>query len=383
MISIYDLRIGRICAPAGPPPREDGAVHHVDSGRSALYTILAVLKETRGISEVFVNAYTTDVVHAVIRSLGLELRPLDIDPETLIARWTPPQHGRPFAFIQTGLFGLPAFDAAIMHEVRRLGGFFIEDCCNSLGTRIGVAEAGTLGDAAIFSHRVGKPLSVGGGMLRINMPELDEPVRAFLATCGSETARGWFTSRLRIMADHVAFSPLVLRWIARPLREVQKRTPGLRFLVRGGVVDTLTTVTRDSIRRLHPAHAALIARRRRDYGREVSVKREVGRRLLQLLDGLPLRCFDVGPGSGWNGLFFPVLLLEGDPDTLIAHLRRRGFDATRFHADVPLLSFPGLDRDAFAGTMTVVDRLVCLPSTTRMTGRERALADALREYSRR
>jgi hypothetical protein len=112
------------------------------------------------------------------------------------------------------------------------------------------------------------------------------------------------------------------------------------------------------------------------------VKREVGEHLFKALADLPLHLYAGNGAAAWNGLFFPVLLEQGDPDSLIGHLRRSGFDATRFHAHVPLLSFPDLHRDAFRGTMTVCDRLVCLPSTTRMRGREEALARVVKDYFR-
>lgn len=86
--------------------------------------------------------------------------------------------------------------------------------------------------------------------------------------------------------------------------------------------------------------------------------------------------------EGWNYLFFPLLLGEGDPDTFIEHLRNGGFDATRFHAHVPTLSFPELSRERFPKTFTLVDRLVCLPNSTRMPGQESRLGSVVEEYFR-
>jgi len=83
MISIYEVRLRNIFRgkAGGTDKRLEGMVMF-DSGRSALYAILALLRDERKARTVYVNAYTTDVVHRVVRSLGLEIRPLDIDPLT-------------------------------------------------------------------------------------------------------------------------------------------------------------------------------------------------------------------------------------------------------------------------------------------------------------
>ncbi len=83
MISIYEVRLRNIFrGRAGGTDKRLEGMGMFDSGRSALYAILALLRDERKARTVYVNAYTTDVVHRVVRSLGLEIRPLDIDPLT-------------------------------------------------------------------------------------------------------------------------------------------------------------------------------------------------------------------------------------------------------------------------------------------------------------
>src|SRR5205823_8397138 len=127
-----------------------------------------------GIMSAYVNAYTTDVVHKTLRGAGWSILPLDIDPFTLFPRFDPDTNFHGTVFLHTGLFGFPSFDEAMLQQVRKRGGLFIEDSCNSFGCRIGCHDAGSLGDASFFSFRVGKALSTGGGAIRINDARLEE-----------------------------------------------------------------------------------------------------------------------------------------------------------------------------------------------------------------
>jgi dTDP-4-amino-4,6-dideoxygalactose transaminase len=177
MISIYELRLKYLFARGGDV--NDSALGNFllfDSGRSALFFLLVFLREQSGIKDVYVNLYTTDVVHKTLRRVGCAIHPLDVDPLTLFPRLKGELDFRNSVFLQTGLFGFPSFDEDVLQRVTQTGGLFVEDCCNSFGSWIGQREAGTLGRASIFSFRVGKALSTGGGALRVN----DEDLRAAL-----------------------------------------------------------------------------------------------------------------------------------------------------------------------------------------------------------
>jgi hypothetical protein len=78
-------------------------------------------------------------------------------------------------------------------------------------------------------------------------------------------------------------------------------------------------------------------------------------------------------------LFFPILLQRGDPDTFVASMRKHGFDATRFHYFVPEKSFPSTGREELKGTYTLVDKLVCIPNTTRLSGKEDKMIKVIKD----
>ena len=385
MISIYELRLKYLIdrgVDADLNAFSDFLLF--ESGRAALFFLHTFLKEQSGIEDVYVNLYTTDVVHKTLRQAGCTIHPLDVDPFTLFPRLSSEMDFRRSVFLQTGLFGFPSFDEGVLQRVRQGGGLFVEDSCNSLGSQIGQKEAGSLGDASIFSFRVGKALSTGGGALRVNNVYLREglyerfsSVRAFSA-CQSK-------ARLcRAYLDYLAFEPWVLEHLSRPLRQIQKNNAFLLRFAKGGVVDTLTEVKADSIHKMSEAEAQFALRRLAQFENEVRQKREVSDLLREKLAEYPLYIYanDRDMRKGWNYLFFPILLEKGDPETFLDHLRHQGFDASRFHHEVPKNSFPGLSRDRFPGTYTLVDRLVCIPNTTRMIGRIESLVNAIDKYFR-
>jgi dTDP-4-amino-4,6-dideoxygalactose transaminase len=383
MVSIYELRLRSLFIDGSASGRRlpDDWLYF-DSGRSALYFLLRHLKEEVGIRTVYVNAYTTDVVHRTIRSLDLDVVPMDIDARTLRPRLPDRRDLRHSVTMCTGLFGFPAYDASIASEIRQAGGIFLEDCANSFGAQIGAQESGSLGDAAIFSFRVGKPLSSSGGALRINTPSMVAPLQAKYRRVPCRSRSEELIRHLRTCIDYAVFSPLVLQYISRPLRTLQKHIPALKGLVKGGVVDTVSEVDAESLRTMTRSELRLAHRRFSRWDDERAVRRTVSEQLCELLRSFPLYLYAGNPAiaEGWNYLFFPVLLDRGDPDTFVECLRRSGFDATRFHADVPLLSFPDLRSKDFEGTFRIIEKLVCIPNTTNMAGKEQKLKEAVDRY---
>ena len=224
MISIYELRLRYLFARHVDP--NDLRMFDfllLDSGRAALYFLFAYLKKHRGIEDVYVNLYTTGVVHDTLRQVGCRIHPIDIDPLNFWPRLCDATDFRGYAFLHTGLFGFPSFDEEVLQRVKRGDGVFVEDSCNSFGCRIAHKEV-----------------------------RFDEEFRQ---------------------------------------------------------------------------------------------KREVSDLLRRKLEKYPVYIYANDPDSyrGWNCLFFSLLLERGDPESFVSYLRRHGFDATRFHHEVPQKSFPNLD----------------------------------------
>lgn len=383
MISIYELR----CRYLFKKHILDDSIDlqnmfYLDSGRSALYAILKTLKKQLSDPVVYVNAYTTDVVHTTIKSLNLPIVLLDIDVNNFTSILPNASFDRNSIFIQTGLFGFPSFNNEIYEAVKEAGGIFIEDACNSFGTLIGDKFAGTLGDASIFSFRIGKAFSSGGGGACINSLELRNEFVKFYITLRIPKKVESYRKFLRTWLDYFLFEPWVLKNVSRPVRKLQKKLPLLNLLSKGGVVDTEYEVNEKTISRLGFYQKGLMRKRANNWEIEKKIKKEVSENLIKGLENLPvfLPAKKIILEGTWNYLFFPILLLEGEPDSFISFLRDRGFDSTRFHNSVPLKSFPKIDAEKFKGTFKLVDTLVCIPNTTRMLGLEKELCDVIDDY---
>jgi len=123
MISIYGLRCRYLFKKHIIDYSTDfQRMFHFDSGRSALYAILKTLKKQLSNPVVYVNAYTTDVVHTTIKSLDLPIVPVDIDANSFKSIFPNVSFDRNSIFIQTGLFGFPSFNNEIYKAVKDVGG---------------------------------------------------------------------------------------------------------------------------------------------------------------------------------------------------------------------------------------------------------------------
>lgn len=374
--SIYELRLSYLFGSHTENSLINEDLLLLDSGRSALYFLLDGIKSVKNGLDVYVNAYTTDVVHTTIRSLGLNLIPYDINPYNFEARTETLDLSERSIFIQTGLFGFKSFNAELQQIVNNSGAFLVEDCCNSFKTGVSGKEAGTIGDAAIYSFRVGKALSSGGGALRVLNPRYREILNIKYEQIKEITAFKSKLKLLRVCLDYLAFNPLVLKNISRPVRKLQKYIPALSGLVKGGVVDTEFKVNSSKIHKMGKYQLKLANIRLANFNKEMTIKKAVSDTLTELLLEYPLHLYasDTLNYNGWNYLFYPILLNEGDPDKFVEHLRSNGFDATRFHHAAVKNSFPNLSREQYPGTFVLIDKLVVIPNTTRMLGKEEALA---------
>ncbi len=136
-------------------------------GRMAAYYIFKALDLPPG-SEVVFPALTFWVVPEMARRAGLKVVFADVDPATFnldpdgLERAITP---RTRAVVPTHVYGLPCDMDEVAAIARRRGLRVVEDCAHALGATYRGRPAGTLGDAALFSFQVLKPLNTfGGGM---------------------------------------------------------------------------------------------------------------------------------------------------------------------------------------------------------------------------
>jgi len=150
-------------------------------GRMAAYYIFKALDLPAG-SEVVFPALTFWVVPEMARIAGLKVVFADVDPATFnldpaaLERAITP---RTRAVVPTHIYGLPCDMDAILEIARRHGLKVVEDCAHALGASYRGRPAGSLGDAALLSFQVLKPLNTcGGGMALTSDARLGERIGA-------------------------------------------------------------------------------------------------------------------------------------------------------------------------------------------------------------
>jgi perosamine synthetase len=150
-------------------------------GRMAAYYILKALDLPAG-SEVVFPALTFWVVPEMARAAGLRPVFADVDPVTFNLR--PDALERAItpltrAVVPTHVYGLPCDMDEILSIARRHRLRVVEDCAHALGATYKGRPVGTLGDAALFSFQVLKPLNTcGGGLAYTRDPELGGTIAA-------------------------------------------------------------------------------------------------------------------------------------------------------------------------------------------------------------
>jgi dTDP-4-amino-4,6-dideoxygalactose transaminase len=134
-------------------------------GRMAFFYIVKALDLPPG-SEIVFPALTFWVVPEMARVAGLKPVFADVDPVTfnldpiaLERAITPATR----AVVPTHIYGLPCDMDEVLEIARRHRLAVIEDCAHALGATYRGDPVGTLGDAALFSFQVLKPLNTFGG----------------------------------------------------------------------------------------------------------------------------------------------------------------------------------------------------------------------------
>jgi perosamine synthetase len=134
----------------------------IRSARAAVIVAIQALGLRQG-SRVGVPLYCCPVVFKAIKAAGCVPRFLDIDPETfcLSSEDLRTKHSGIDALIAVHMFG-NLCDMPKVLEIME-GKPVIEDCAQSLGSKLDGLACGSFGDISFFSFRSGKYLSAGEG----------------------------------------------------------------------------------------------------------------------------------------------------------------------------------------------------------------------------
>lgn len=188
-------------------------VYFTDSATSSLYVILEALKNKQHKKEVILPAYTATSLIIAIKKANLKPVLCDISLDNfqldinLLSRLV---SEKTLCIVGVHMFG-------IVH--RDLGGLkekfpdilIIEDCAQSLGSKINGVSIGNLADLSFFSFNRGKNLpTYGGGCITTNSEELSEVISQELKRQVIETGLG---EKAAIILKNFALSLAVRPWV--------------------------------------------------------------------------------------------------------------------------------------------------------------------------
>ncbi len=172
-------------------PRQPKSMIHINglgdciptrSARAALVTAIRALDLRPG-ARIGVPLYCCPVVFKAIKMAGCQARFIDVDPTTycMSAEDLYAKRSQVDAIIAVHMFGNVCDIPRLQDAVK--GKPIIEDCAQSLGSRLHGRMTGSFGTIATFSFRSGKYLSVGeGGALFSSREDVLDRLSEFVAT---------------------------------------------------------------------------------------------------------------------------------------------------------------------------------------------------------
>jgi dTDP-4-amino-4,6-dideoxygalactose transaminase len=141
-------------------------IYLINSGLASLYLILESLKKKSDRDEVILPDYTAGSLVVAIRKAGLKpvlcdisLDDFNLDRKSFLNSIS----SRTLACLAVHMFGVPIHDIASVKENIPPEVCLIEDCAQSMGSRINDLPTGRFGDVSLFSFNRGKNFSTYGG----------------------------------------------------------------------------------------------------------------------------------------------------------------------------------------------------------------------------
>jgi dTDP-4-amino-4,6-dideoxygalactose transaminase len=154
-------------------------IYFTNSGTSSFYSLLKILKEGQNKKEVILPAYTASSLVIAIQKAGLRpvLCDISLDDFNMDANLLPDIVSENtlcilcvhmFGIVDKGLLGLKG---------RFPGVFVVEDCAQSLGSKVDAMFVGNSADVSIFSFNRGKNVpTYGGGCIATNSERISEKI---------------------------------------------------------------------------------------------------------------------------------------------------------------------------------------------------------------
>lgn len=342
----------------------------VCSGKAALTLVLRALAKPTARRKVIIPAYTCYSVPSAIVKAGLQVVPCDVAEGAFdydYARLAPMLRPDVLCVLSVHLFGIAADTRRLEQLCRDAGIVVVEDAAQAFGGSSHGEMLGTIGDVGIFSFGRGKNISCGsGGAVVTRSDAIADALAREAADLRSPT----------LAQDVVTFVTLLLSsWLILPW--LFWLPAGLPFLRLGETIFyedfPITRLSGFQARLLRSWHTRLRALDdvRRDHADYYFSHLDVVADASQTsTSAQPARA-----GRGVPLLRFPVLLPDaGEKRRLLVEEDGRAIGVSSMYADtvVGISQLKGkLDETRFPRAEAIAERLVTLPTTPLVTGRDR------------
>ena len=305
-------------------------------GRIAFYYILKALDIPPG-SEIIIPALTFWVIPELARVAGLRPRFVDVDPETFTMdprAFERAVTDKTRAVVPTHLYGLPCDMDAIGAIASRHNLYVIEDCAHALGATYRGAQAGTIGDAALFSFQTLKPLNTfGGGAAVARDPGVRARIRA-LADAEPWPDEKRIKNRLLVgKLQELFIKPRVFTFSAFPILWVASWAdwnPDVYLWEKIRPLDPMPAEYRERYPNVQAA-VGLAGLRHLDEWTERTVRHAT--RLLTALSRMPGVHVPAVPPDRTH-VYYQCCAYVRDRDQFVIDAVRRGIDVETLHVDV-------------------------------------------------
>lgn len=188
-------------------------VYGTNSGISSFYIILEAVKRLSPGKEVVLPAYTAGSLVVAVQKAGLtpvlcdiSLKDFNLDIDFLpgvISKNT-------LAVVGVHSFGISMKDIKDVRKKIPDNIFFIEDCAQSMGTKVEERQAGSFGDVSFFSFNRGKNLPLGGGgCIATNSEKIAAAIEAEIKDLGSEGPFSGILSLSAVSCFSLTVNPFV------------------------------------------------------------------------------------------------------------------------------------------------------------------------------
>ncbi len=192
------------------------------SGRAAQTLILESLAHLSGEErcEVIIPGYTCYSVAASVDRAGLQVRPVDIDPDTMdydYDRLAAVDFSRVLAINASNLFGIPS-DTARLHQLaEKHQVHLIDDAAQVLGVKRDGRWCGTNGTAGFYSLDRGKNLSAwSGGIIVSDHEELASKLHAKVEALPQRPKSELRSVYFKLVVSSILLHPM-LYWLPNAL----------------------------------------------------------------------------------------------------------------------------------------------------------------------